>query len=71
VLTDGKEKPSTNGTWLYLGEQQTIYNGMIFKANQTVFQVNFFFFFFFIGDDYLINIKNYKGKENLGFKKFF
>lgn len=40
ILTDGKDKPSTNGTWLYLGEQQTIYNGMIFKANQTVFQVN-------------------------------
>lgn len=24
---------------LYIGEEQTIYNGMIFKANQTLFQV--------------------------------
>ena len=24
---------------LYIGEEQTIYNGMVFKANQTIFQV--------------------------------
>ena len=24
---------------LYIGEEQTVYNGMIFKANQTIFQV--------------------------------
>ena len=40
VLTDGKSAKgdsnatkSTNGTWLYIGEEMTIYNGMIFKAN--------------------------------------
>lgn len=39
ILKDGKDnKPSTNGTWLYIGEEQTIYNGMIFKASQTLFQ---------------------------------
>jgi hypothetical protein len=41
ILKDGKDKrPSTNGTWLYIGEEQTIYNGMIFKANQTLFQAS-------------------------------
>ena len=34
VLTDGVDgKPSTNGTWIYIGEEMDIYNGMIFKAN--------------------------------------
>jgi len=41
ILKDGKDnKPSTNGTWLYIGEEQTIYNGMIFKASQTLFQAS-------------------------------
>jgi len=41
ILTDGRDnKPSTNGTWLYIGEEQTIYNGMIFKASQTLFQAS-------------------------------
>ena len=54
ILNDGFEgKTSTNGTWygyiyiylilfrLYLSEDFTIYNSMIFKANQTLFQVLF------------------------------
>lgn len=40
VLTDGfNNKPSTNGTWLYLNENFEMKNGMIFKANQTIFNV--------------------------------
>lgn len=39
-LVDGDmQKKSTNGTWLYLSEDLEIYPSMIFKANQTVFQV--------------------------------
>ncbi|KAL4503883.1 hypothetical protein ABPG72_022513 [Tetrahymena utriculariae] len=38
-LIDGSQKrTSTNGTWLYLAEEKEIYEGMIFKANQTLFQ---------------------------------
>ena len=38
VLKDGtNEKKSTNGTWVYLAEEHPIYDGMIFKANQTLF----------------------------------
>lgn len=33
-----ESRPSTNGTWLYLNEDYEVYNGMIFKANQTLFQ---------------------------------
>lgn len=34
VLTDGNGKrPSSNGTWIYAGEEIKIYDGMIFKAN--------------------------------------
>ena len=41
VLLDGVNgKPSTNGTWLYINEDMQIYNGMVFKANQTIFNVN-------------------------------
>ena len=41
TLQDGhKDKPSTNGTWLYLNEDVAIYDKMIFKANQTIFQCN-------------------------------
>lgn len=40
MLTDGfNNKPSTNGTWLYLNENFVMKNGMIFKANQTIFNV--------------------------------
>jgi hypothetical protein len=39
TLLDGHEdKPSTNGTWLYLNEDFEIYENMIFKSNQTIFQ---------------------------------
>ena len=41
ILTDGVNgKPSTNGTWLYLNENYQMHNGMIFKANQTIFKVD-------------------------------
>ena len=41
ILTDGIGiKPSTNGTWLYLNENYEMHNGMIFKANQTIFKVD-------------------------------
>lgn len=34
ILTDGfNNKPSTNGTWLYLNENFEMHTGMIFKAN--------------------------------------
>jgi hypothetical protein len=33
ILKDGNgEKTSTNGTWLFAGEDEKIYDGMIFKA---------------------------------------
>jgi hypothetical protein len=39
TLIDGHEnKNSTNGTWLYLNEDTEIYEKMIFKSNQTIFQ---------------------------------
>jgi predicted component of type VI protein secretion system len=39
-LIDGfNNKKSTNGTWLYLNEDFKMHNGMIFKANQTIFSV--------------------------------
>jgi|LakMenEpi03Aug12_release.lakeMendotaPanAssembly.Ray.scaffolds.fasta_scaffold1035162_2 hypothetical protein len=31
-------RPSTNGTWLYLSEEMEIYDNMVIKASQTVFQ---------------------------------
>ena len=38
VLEDGfNGKRSLNGTWLYLNDDFKIYNGMTFKANQTLF----------------------------------
>lgn len=41
VLTDGfGGKPSTNGTWMYLNEDFLMQPGMVFKANQTIFQVD-------------------------------
>jgi hypothetical protein len=41
MLHDGtKGKPSTNGTWLYINEDMRIYDGMVFKANQTIFNVS-------------------------------
>lgn len=39
MLQDGySNKNSLNGTWLYLHEDFDIYDGMIFKANQTLFE---------------------------------
>ena len=42
MLCDGhKDKPSTNGTWLYINEDLPVYDGMVFKANQTIFGASF------------------------------
>ena len=42
-LIDGQQyKPSTNGTWIYINAQYEIYDKMIFKTNQTIFQANIF-----------------------------
>jgi len=36
ILKDGTDgKRSTNGTWLYVGEEMRMYTNMIFKTNQT------------------------------------
>jgi len=68
ILTDGRDnKPSTNGTWLYIGEEQTIYNGMIFKASQTLFQVKIFSFEFFSLDFHRLLLHNFEQKFH---KKF-
>lgn len=40
MLIDGyNNKPSTNGTWLYLNDDFEMFDGMVFKANQTIFDV--------------------------------
>jgi hypothetical protein len=40
VLVDGYEsKPSTNGTWLYISEPFEVYDGLVFKAHETVYKV--------------------------------
>ena len=40
IISDGHEgKSSTNGTWLFLSEEYEIYDTMIFKHNQTIFQI--------------------------------
>ena len=40
-MQDGfNSKRSLNGTWLYLNEDFEIYDGMTFKANQTLFQTS-------------------------------
>ena len=40
ILNDGNNgKPSTNGTWIYINEDLYMYDGMVFKANQTIFSV--------------------------------
>ena len=42
-LIDGQQnKPSTNGTWIYINAQYEIYDKMIFKTNQTIFQASIF-----------------------------
>ena len=33
-------KPSTNGTWIFADDYYEIYDGLIFKAAETLFQVN-------------------------------
>ena len=44
-ISDGKideessqNRPSTNGTWLYLIEETPIIDNMIFKSNQNVYE---------------------------------
>lgn len=38
ILKDGTgTKPSTNGTWLFAGEDERIYDGMLFKAGKALF----------------------------------
>lgn len=40
IIKDGTgQKPSTNGTWLFAGEEEKIYDKMIFKAGQSLFLV--------------------------------
>ena len=48
VIIDGKidddfsqNRPSTNGSWLYLIEETQIDDGMIFKSNQNVYECHF------------------------------
>jgi len=42
LLMDGFENnTSTNGTWLYINEDFEVYDKMIFKSNQTIFQCTF------------------------------
>jgi len=42
LLMDGYDNnSSTNGTWLYINEDFEIYDKMIFKSNQTIFQCTF------------------------------
>ena len=38
---DNSFKPSTNSTWLFLINEIPIYDGMIFKSNQNLFQCNY------------------------------
>ena len=39
-LSDGDgSKPSTNGTWLYLNNEQELENNMIIKVSETAFKV--------------------------------
>ena len=41
MLHDGcNGNPSMNDTWLYINEDMKIYDGMVFKANQTIFSVS-------------------------------
>jgi hypothetical protein len=36
-----KDVESANGTWIYLKDETEVYDGMIFKVNNTLFQVKF------------------------------
>lgn len=41
MLVDGdfeQQRPSTNGTWVYLSEEYEMYNGMVFKVSSTLIQ---------------------------------
>lgn len=41
ILNDGDgTKNSTNGTWLFVDELFKIYDGMVFKAGQTLFKTS-------------------------------
>ena len=35
-------KNSTNGTWFYIADDYEIYDGMIYKAHNTIFKVIYF-----------------------------
>lgn len=38
-IVDGYDnKPSTNGTWMYINEDMEIYDKMIFKSNHIIIQ---------------------------------
>lgn len=42
MLYDGiGDKKSTNGTWLFVEEDYEIYDGMVFKAGKTLFEVSY------------------------------
>lgn len=42
MLFDGiGDKKSTNGTWLFVEEDYEMYDGMVFKAGKTLFEVSF------------------------------
>jgi predicted component of type VI protein secretion system len=42
VLEDGSHhKKSLNGTWLYLNEEYSVTDQMVFKAHQTLFQAKY------------------------------
>ena len=39
MIHDGsKDKPSTNGTWLYINTDSVLVNDFVFKANYTIFR---------------------------------
>ena len=39
LLQDGDGVfPSTNGTWFYINEDFGVYDGLVFKANMTLFE---------------------------------
>ena len=43
INDDNSFKPSTNSTWLFLINEIPIYDGMIFKSNQNLFQCKYIY----------------------------
>lgn len=43
LYSQGEHKLSTNGTWIYLKEEVELTEGLIFKANHTLFRVGAYF----------------------------